>query len=682
MADEYSPPPLRASVACVACNKKKVRCVFEVSSQKCRSCIRHQWSCFQRQQKRRGRRAGNSRRDGSARQDTMIGNVRSSGESGTSEVTSKALSPSDSSSSWTANPRISPRVRENDTVSNTTSRGSNPYTSIIVTCGFMERDDYIRPTDSGTNDEGVVLPTPATEGPSENDLQILRLQRAFDIPPRAVRESLIDAFMRRCAPWMPIVERNWLQESDGNEPSILLLQSVFLAASRVTSATAVTAYASSHEFYRRAKALFYSGWEKNPLTVIAAVCILHWYNPECPEHVSTNTSGFWRYVGVGLAHQIGLHKEPPNAEGSALRRRIWWSLFARDCLISAGQGRPLAVNLYDSELKPPCVDDFRGSSMRPDLFIAYVEICSVLGHLTQFCRRDSLTRRTRQSFTRSLQGWVHGLPESLRLFQTGEGKASTRALSRYDFEARQLHVPYFISLIILCRTPSANQPPSATTIMASAHVIAIFEDFLARDEIQYLGSIFTFYLLAAGIGLLSSMRTPNLWSKAEPTMHTIYTSLEELAKRWPSALAPLKVLRTIAAKQQQSNGINIAVTTTPKIPDDHLPFFNGFGPGLTWAWGELIAFAPSNRRAQTEVDMLGISSRLQVLSPPLPQNGDESAMATGGLQMHTMLLDSATNFEDTTIQQGMPDEGLLNLQYEGIGDWLLNDYDVLGDLFL
>lgn len=202
----------------------------------------------------------------------------------------------------------------------------NPYTSITATGGFMERNDYFRDTDSITNDEGA-LPISPAETLSEDDVQLLRLQRAFDIPPRAVRESLIDTFMKRCAPWMPIVERSWLQDIDNNTPSILLLQAVFLAASRVTSAPAVASYASSHEFYRRAKALFYSGWEKNPLTVVAAVCVLHWYNPECPEHVSTNTSSFWRYVGIGLAHQIGLHKEPSNTEGKALRRRLWWSLF-------------------------------------------------------------------------------------------------------------------------------------------------------------------------------------------------------------------------------------------------------------------------------------------------------------------------------------------------------------------
>ncbi|OGE50601.1 hypothetical protein PENARI_c016G00924 [Penicillium arizonense] len=31
--DDFSPPPLRAPTACVACNKKKVRCIFDEASE-------------------------------------------------------------------------------------------------------------------------------------------------------------------------------------------------------------------------------------------------------------------------------------------------------------------------------------------------------------------------------------------------------------------------------------------------------------------------------------------------------------------------------------------------------------------------------------------------------------------------------------------------------------------------
>lgn len=166
------------------------------------------------------------------------------------------------------------------------------------------------------------------EGLSEADLQCLQLQRAFDLPPRSIRDVLVETFMVRCYPWTPIVELDWLEERGGKAPSYLLLQAVFLAASRVSSAP--LAYASSEDFYRRAKMLFWLGHEKDTMTVIVATCILHWWNPDGPEHVSIDTSSFWVRIGVGLAYQIGLHKEPKHVRDATLRRRLWWTLFVSD----------------------------------------------------------------------------------------------------------------------------------------------------------------------------------------------------------------------------------------------------------------------------------------------------------------------------------------------------------------
>jgi len=75
--------------------------------------------------------------------------------------------------------------------------------------------------------------------------------------------------------------------------------------------------------------LFWLGYEKDTITVIIATCIMHWWNPDGPEHVSIDTSSFWVRIGVGLAYQIGLHKEPQRARDASLRRRLWWTLFVR-----------------------------------------------------------------------------------------------------------------------------------------------------------------------------------------------------------------------------------------------------------------------------------------------------------------------------------------------------------------
>ncbi|WEW59620.1 hypothetical protein PRK78_005098 [Emydomyces testavorans] len=554
------------------------------------------------------------------------------------------------------------------------SQESRPYRPGTPNSTFLGRSEHIRGEVPFNEDRAGSYPAVVTESLTEEDLRILHLQHAFDLPPRAVRESLIDTFMKRCSPWMPIVERSWLTESNGHQPSILLLQAVFLAASRVSSAPAVTAYASSNEFYRRAKALFWSGYEKNTITVITAVCILHWYNPEGPEHVSINTSGFWNRIGVGLAYQIGLHREPPLGREGPLRRRLWWTLYARDCLISAGHGRPRAINPDDSEVRPLTPEDFYASSSNGQLFIAYVEVSGLLGELTHCCCRRGLSRQKRVIIENALYRWTRELPEPLRLFRRyspNDGSPAYRlSLSPYSFEARQLHVPYFITLAILYRPNSSSNLPSAACILASSFVAGIFEDFLARDEIRFLGPIFTFYLLSASVGLLSCFPYPHLWERAEQDLRIIYSSQKELAKRWPSAIGSLKVMQSMLDEAPKVVRSADRPQPTPLTPNQQA-CFSGFGTDLCRLGDVMLANYPhelvesgrpeDDQYARTVSDMM-TAGILAELKTPMD--------ATAAMDEYFPLATTqAVMGGDAAHHDVMYD------RYDGIGKWLLRDWD-------
>lgn len=164
---------------------------------------------------------------------------------------------------------------------------------------------------------------PGTSAMSPSDMAALQMTQAFELPPRALKSCYIDNFFKYCYPWAPVVERSWLTETPKQKPSLLLLQAVLLAGSRVTRPNNIEA---SSELYVRAKALFFSNYEQNPVLLIVACLLLQWWNPAGPDRVCMDNSQFWMRTGAGIAISIGLHKEMPNTRDAAYRRRLWWSL--------------------------------------------------------------------------------------------------------------------------------------------------------------------------------------------------------------------------------------------------------------------------------------------------------------------------------------------------------------------
>lgn len=232
-------------------------------------------------------------------------------------------------------PSPAPPLPQNDTT----------YETPTTEQSYVGRSEYLSTQVPFTEETAAPQKNPIRKNElSDLDLQTLGLRKAFELPPRTIRESLIDAFMERCHPWMPIVDRHWLEERDGRQPpSLLLLQAVFLAGSRVLSSPLV--HTSSSEFYERAKALFFNGHEQNTTLAVVAVSLLQWWNPTGPEKFSTNTSGFWVRIGVELAYQVGLHKEPAEGRFKTFKRRLWWTLVVSDVVYQRFGPSPLTAPL-------------------------------------------------------------------------------------------------------------------------------------------------------------------------------------------------------------------------------------------------------------------------------------------------------------------------------------------------
>lgn len=194
---------------------------------------------------------------------------------------------------------------------------------------YIGRSHYLTEETSIDEDSSRAYPSYHPSELSGVGESVLHMFKAFDLPARSIRQGLVDNFIQFCYPWTPILSRGELNFSSPDQPSLLLSQALFLAASRASSSPGILAFATPEQLYQRAKGLFYMNYETDPLAVIKATIMLQWYTPDGPEHVSYDTGEFWLKVGVGIAYQIGLHKDPGEERNASIRRRVWWSLVVR-----------------------------------------------------------------------------------------------------------------------------------------------------------------------------------------------------------------------------------------------------------------------------------------------------------------------------------------------------------------
>ena len=324
--------------------------------------------------------------------------------------------------------------------------------------------------------------------------------------------------------------------------------------------------------------------------------------------------------------------------------------------------------MKDCEVRPISLVDFDEPSETAHLFIAYVGICSILGEVIECCSRKQTSHQQRLSIENALYRWSHSLPDHLQLFNTGQGLA----IRPYHLEARQLHIPYFVILSIIYRSPSPNGAPSAAALLASSFIAGIFQDFLTRDEIRFLGPIFTFYLLAAAVAQLSCYRYCILWRSAEQELRVITISQKELSKRWPSALGALRVFQNLTdavTKQSRSNH--------PPLMDlsmDQHSLFDVFGADLCREWEYIMKNAfekhvrgPDQGQYRSTTSDLMTAGILAELKTPSSTPVPDPTVAL------PMAFDHQVGYYGSATA-GLGFEAPPNGHYEGIGNWLLANW--------
>ncbi|TAQ90028.1 hypothetical protein B7494_g1635 [Chlorociboria aeruginascens] len=393
------------------------------------------------------------------------------------------------------------------------------------------------------------------------EIDILHQRGAFLLPPRSLCDELVDSYFKWVAPIVPVINRNRFMKQyrdSKNPPSLLLLQAILLAGSRVCNnpqlmdANGSTTPAAL-TFYKRAKALYDANYEDDRVTIVQALVLMGWYW-EGPEDVTKNVF-YWSRVATIVAQGSGMHR---SVEGSQLSKadkklwkRIWWTLFTRDRSVAVALGRPVHINTDDSDVEMISEEDFIEDDDQPSefpqdalhvqFFLQYVKLCEIMGLVLsqQYSVASKARRQNAIDLTLSdmaLADWLQNCPKEIYW-----------EMPRHHFWAALLHSNYYTTLCLLHRAhmPPATSPkgshiednsyPSRTiAFQAAAMITSIIENLSAHDELRYCPAFIVYSLFSALIMHVYQMRSlvPSVVAATQERMQVCMKALKDVSRVW------------------------------------------------------------------------------------------------------------------------------------------------------
>ncbi|PGH31773.1 hypothetical protein GX50_05439 [[Emmonsia] crescens] len=576
----------RARLVCLRCHEKKIKCDLQVNNSECESprCSRCEVAGYECRIRPSKRGAGNRVSIRHASLDDLDAADSLPLVSLPYDLTSSSTPSNQSQVQVKAEPSVQRVAPDDRMVTESTSSlfsggitrqplsyPSTPEGIRQPSAQFRTGSLAVKTHDSGqgqnalySNESGLLqmLDNTATINQLNSNQPVLQ---PMDLPPPALQESFMDTYFQFCYTWCPILDNSTLFSEQEESNSVLLNQALALLGSRIQPS--VLQHYPPIVYYNRAKALFHGNHESNPITCMKALLLFYWWG-SAPNSPSLDTVWWWTGVAIRLAQQIGLHREPkpgqvmrPN-ETPGLRRRIWWTLFARERLTSICQGRPCIIDPSDCNVREPSLEDFPEPKdhFRAQTFIYWVRLSNDVGRVAKYLIQKTETTQFPGHLARELVDWVQSLPEPLRL------PIATNRTTPFNRDVHQLHLPYLTTITLLYLTKSCQPLPKAyTTATLSASCVArIFEDFLVRGSIRFLQGMAGWHIAVAILALLHARRIQTLTETADSDIKILKIALKEMAKMWPSASMLDKEFDRILA----SNEFVVSEKRSPAHPMD------------------------------------------------------------------------------------------------------------------
>ncbi|KAI1409371.1 fungal-specific transcription factor domain-containing protein [Hypoxylon sp. FL1857] len=569
----------RASRACETCHARKVRCDAASLGVPCTNCVAFQIECKIPQPKRKKTQANAAKDSDSDRGDVVDDpSPKPPPNAGSSNTFPARPAVYHSSDGLPATSLTEAQARkeevDNDTFRNLVMKPKftrAPITEAgrVAFLGESSNLTLLVHDRQGASDV-VHYPLPENVRGSRArlteldniEIDILHQRGAFLLPPRSLCDELIDSYFKWVHPIVPVINKTRFMRQyrdPKNPPSLLLLQAVLLAGSRVCNhpqlmdANGSTTPAAL-TFYKRAKALYDANYEDDRVTIVQALLLMGWYW-EGPEDVTKNVF-YWSRVAIIVAQGSGMHRSVEASQLSKadkrLWKRIWWTLFTRDRSVAVALGRPCNINLDDSDVEMLTEDDFiedepdNASGFAPDpvhvqFFLQYVKLCEIMGLVLsqQYSVASKGRRQNAIDLTHSdmaLADWLQNCP-----------KIVYWEMPRHHFWSALLHSNYYTTLCLLHR---AHMPPNSSNaarfpddssypsrniaFQAAGMITSIIENLSAHDELRYCPAFVVYSLFSALIMHVYQMRSPvpSIQQVTQVRIRTCMDALKEVSRVW------------------------------------------------------------------------------------------------------------------------------------------------------
>ncbi|RMZ78883.1 hypothetical protein DV738_g3643, partial [Chaetothyriales sp. CBS 135597] len=462
------------------------------------------------------------------------------------------------------------------------------------------------------------------------DLSYLSSRGALQIPGTGLRNQLLRCYAQYVHPYLPLLDLQdfivAIERDDGSNPiSMLLFQAVMFAGTGFIDMGYLiaegfdTRKAARRAFFQKVKLLYDFDYEVDRVAVVQAVLLMtYWFEaPDDPKDV-----WHWLGIAVSLASTIGIDNDNSRSsldlKTQRLWKRIWWSCYLRDRLISLGLRRPLRIRdggfsvsmleLDDFEIAPLSVEhtsllglglavnNSSTSITLAKLCIALINLCKCVSQVldVQYCLMGQKVGDTQNTTVRlvpkqsaadlsdlrrcdrALKEWHLSTPPELHYFQPNNTKeASVHAsdggvisLHRslltgiYLTIISALHRPYTLSSSNGMAIGAEVKELSAYRVREAANEIAeMYNDLYTQDLIRYLPSTAVSILLPALIIHLLNLKSEDVSTRQASgrRFQICMLALQRLREMYSSADFAFSILDALTHRAQ----INIPIASPP-----------------------------------------------------------------------------------------------------------------------